>query len=440
MSGVRALRIRLGTTDVGLLFAMDDGRTYFRFDDAYALDAKRPIMSQAFLGDSEEETRQQLLLAHSELTIGPGNGALPPFFSNLLPEGVLRKHLIAEGGLPPQDEFGLLATCGEDLPGDVRAVAANLDERALGRLVTQSRESYELSSYQTPAPHAISLSGVQPKVALMSAPRGRYVMRSKTAAGRHFIGKLPATDAAGMPEVEHTSLLLATAAGVDCCDAELLPLSAIADRLPFSLRDDARTFLLVHRFDRDAVTPTRRRHMEDFAQVLELMPANKYGGDYASIGLALLDGSSQPERDILQLLRRLKVNELLGNFDAHAKNFSLLYHTPGDARLSPAYDIVAHAVYQSGAGHGLLFWPGQKTRTALTPVVVRTLANIWDVPESKLNAELVDTVAQAVQNWPALISGSPMSAQQKEMLTQHFDKNASVQAWRRRNSARTSAA
>ncbi|MEC5218913.1 serine/threonine-protein kinase HipA [Actimicrobium sp. GrIS 1.19] len=432
MSGVRSLRIRLGKTNVGHLFAMDDGRTYFRFDDAYALDLNRPILSQAFQGDTEAETLVQLMTPVTELTVGPGGGVLPVFFSNLLPEGVLRKQLIQDGKLNPTDEFALLATCGEDLPGDVWAVHDELDAPTLGRLVTQGMESYELSSYQTPAPTAISLSGVQPKIALVSAPGGRYVMRSKNNQGRHFIGKLPATDSAGMPEVEFTSLQLAAAAGVTVCVAELLPMTAIADQIPFSLRDDGRNFLLVHRFDRDVDTPTRRLHMEDFAQALEIMPANKYAGSYAAIGLALIDGSSAPDDDLIELVRRIKVNELLGNFDAHTKNFSLLYRADGAVRLSPAYDIVAHAAYQKGAGHGLVFFPGQPEKTTLTPDIVRRLSNQWDVPEAKLKDAVIDAVDRAMRLWLEIIETSLMSGQQKEMLKGHIAVNASAQSWTRK--------
>jgi serine/threonine-protein kinase HipA len=433
MSGVRSLRITLGETPVGSLFGLDDGRVYFRFDESYALNLNRPVLSTAFIADSEPETQAQLLNPGLASIIGEGNGRLPVFFRNLLPEGMLRKHLLSRARLDEHDELGLLAYCGEDLPGDVWAMAETLDDNALGRLLTQGRDSYEMSSHQLPTPQAVSLSGVQPKVSLMAAPGGRYVMRSKNRSGLHFIGKLPASDYAAMPEVEHVSMQLAAAAGIDVCHTELLPLSAIADRLPYTLREDARNFLLVRRFDRDADTPTGRRHMEDFAQALELKPESKYEGSYAAIGLVLQRASSAPEADLLELLRRIKVNELLGNFDAHVKNFSLLYGPKGEARLSPAYDIVAYAAYLDGQGHALKFYPGQKTRSDLTPAVLRQLANIWEVPENRLKDAVAQTVDRAMRAWPELIQESVLAAGQKERLVGHLEKNSAVTAWRRRN-------
>lgn len=66
---------------------------------------------------------KQLLNPSIDPNRGPGKGKLPPFFRGLLPEGRLRKHLLAEAHLQPDDELGLLAYCGTDLPGNVYALA-----------------------------------------------------------------------------------------------------------------------------------------------------------------------------------------------------------------------------------------------------------------------------------------------------------------------------
>ncbi len=432
MTMLRALRVRLGVTDVGSLFALDDGRVYFRFDDTYATTIGRPVLSQLYCAATEERTMAQLLDPALDVNRGDGKSGLPPFFQNLLPEGQLRKHLMERAGLAPDDEFGLLAYCGKDLPGDVSVHAESLDDRALGRLIAQSRDSYEMSAGQLPTPDGESISGVQPKIGLVRAAGGRYVMRSKDSHGQHFIGKLPATDYPGMPEVEFASLTLAKAAGVNVCEFELVALSAIADRLPFGLRSDAEHFLLIHRFDRDAGTATGRLHMEDFAQITGTPASGKYSGTYAALGVVLLERSNRGEDDVFELLRRIKVNELLGNFDAHLKNFSLLYRTPTSAVLSPAYDIVAYAAYLAGNGHALAFAPRQKPKQLLTPAVLRQLANIWQIPEPKLQMVLIDTVERAMQSWPDLLQSLPLTAVQKTRISEHMACNPSVVAWQRR--------
>ncbi|NJS37066.1 MAG: HipA domain-containing protein [Brachymonas sp.] len=84
-------------------------------------------------------------------------------------------------------------------------------------------------------------------------------------------------------------------------------------------------FLSVKRFDRDApsehagFTRAGRLHMEDFCQVLSMPAQQKYEGSYLQI-MAVLAGLGR-DADVEELVRRLVVNELLGNFDAHLKNF-----------------------------------------------------------------------------------------------------------------------
>lgn len=450
MSVVRSLRIRLGTVPVGSLFGLDDGRVYFRFDDAYAKDPGRPVLSQLYVvapalgGDAqsaaqavaaaEAATVAQLLDPALDVNRGDGKFGLPPFFQNLLPEGPLRKQLIGDLGLDVNDELGLLAACGGDLPGDVRADAETLDDSALGRLIGQSRDSYEMSSGQVPTPQQTSISGMQPKVALVLAAPGRYVMRSRQTAGRHFIGKLPTTEFERLPEVEYSALKLAAAAGVDVCEVSLEPLSVIADRLPYAMQQDGRNFLLVSRFDRDVDTPTRRLHIEDFAQVTGTFSDNKYAGTYAAIGLLLKRRSTQGQADVDELLRRIKVSELLGNYDAHLKNFSLIYPL-GEAgpRLSKAYDIVAYGIYLSGSGHGLQFLPGQDKRTLLTPRTLRELANAWAIPEKRLREAVTRCVDQAMRSWPTLIRELPLSDPHRTQLGRYIQGHADVLSWRKRH-------
>lgn len=433
MSLIRSLRIQLNEIDVGSLFEVDDGRVYFRFDDEYCDAPGRPVLSQSYKAANEIQTQKQLRDVALKENRGNGSWGLPPFFQNLLPEGQLRKHLMELGNFVPHDEFGLLGFCGLSLPGGVTALSEKHDEEALGRLIAQGKDSYEMSSAQMPTPEGVSLSGVQPKIELVQASGGRYVMRSKDGAGAHFIGKLPASDYPLMPEVEYSSMKLAEAAGVNICQFELLPLSDIKDNLPFGLREDAENFLLVHRFDRDAATPTHRLHMEDFAQATATPSGNKYSGTYAAMGRLLATRSMYGADDALELLRRIKVNELLGNFDAHLKNFSLLY-TPETHQfyLSPAYDIVAYAAYTTGTGHALAILPDQKPRQLLTPAAVRGLANIWEIPEPKLTKVLVDTVDKAMTLWPELLPDLPLTPSHQARIESHMDANPSVQAWKAR--------
>lgn len=109
-----------------------------------------------------------------------------------------------------------------------------------------------------------------------------------------------------------------------------------------------RPYLLVDRYDRRASTPGLRLHQEDFCQALSVAPEHKYqneGGPGLAQAFALLRSATRPSApQTLKLLDYVAFNALIGNHDAHGKNFSLLYTTAG-AVLTPLYDALCTAVY-----------------------------------------------------------------------------------------------
>jgi len=90
-----------------------------------------------------------------------------------------------------------------------------------------------------------------------------------------------------------------------------------------------------------------REHQEDFCQALGVIPENKYqneGGPSLKQCFALLrELSSAPVIDLQRLLDAIIFNFLVGNHDAHGKNFSLLYGR--EIRLAPLYDVLSTAYY-----------------------------------------------------------------------------------------------
>jgi serine/threonine-protein kinase HipA len=110
--------------------------------------------------------------------------------------------------------------------------------------------------------------------------------------------------------------------------------------------DLGETALIVTRFDRSADGGKLR--LEDFAQILckprGLDYGGKYDGSYEDVAAVIREHSARPAIDLSRFFRRLVLFALVGNCDAHLKNFSLL-ETPAGLRLSPAYDIVNTALY-----------------------------------------------------------------------------------------------
>ncbi len=70
------------------------------------------------------------------------------------------------------------------------------------------------------------------------------------------------------------------------------------------------------------------------------------GGPGVRDAIALIDEKSAvPARDREQFWLALVFNVLIGNCDAHGKNYSLLYHSPAPS-LAPLYDLLCTAVYE----------------------------------------------------------------------------------------------
>ena len=113
-----------------------------------------------------------------------------------------------------------------------------------------------------------------------------------------------------------------------------------------------RSFLLVERYDRlvDAQGRRRRLHQEDFCQALGVVPEMKYqneGGPDLAQCFGLVRRATRPSApQILRLFDYVIFNVLIGNHDAHAKNFSLLYSGKTPV-LAPFYDTLSTAVYPS---------------------------------------------------------------------------------------------
>ncbi len=111
-----------------------------------------------------------------------------------------------------------------------------------------------------------------------------------------------------------------------------------------------RSFLLVERYDRliDAQGHRQRLHQEDFCQALGVVPEMKYqneGGPDLAQCFNLVRSATRPSApQVLRLLDYVIFNALIGNHDAHAKNFSLLYSGKAPV-LAPFYDTLSTAVY-----------------------------------------------------------------------------------------------
>ncbi|MCC5610751.1 type II toxin-antitoxin system HipA family toxin, partial [Nostoc sp. CHAB 5834] len=364
---IRILEVSLGDTLCGHLFLYGKGAAFetLRFVPAepYVVSPERPTLSLAYTSTSEEEARQLLRDVTSREFNGYKNPRgqdtfLPAWFQNLLPEGAFLRHIAQLRNCAVDDHFEILAACGKDLPGAVTVRPAEHDAGLLQTLVTQGQDALEMSVIALPMHEGFSLSGVQPKLSV-NEKDGRYVARTRLDSTTRIIAKLPAVGFPRMPEVEHTSMSLARMAGANVCETKLVPLSALEAEHDYDLGDpdpETTMFLAVTRYDRQ---DERRIHAEDFAQIFSVMPDNKYSKEYSyaqMMGLMLMK-PSLGEEAVFELARRLTVNELLGNADAHLKNIGIYYPRGNVPELPPAYDVVSQYALNNSYGHALFLLP-----------------------------------------------------------------------------------
>ncbi len=272
------------------------------------------------------------------------NGVVRSFLDGLLPEDDARRLIAQDLGLPADDTFGLVRALGRDCAGALviqpdsdqappqatTLTAETLSEDEIARLVENLR-SAPLGVDQRVR---ISLAGVQEKLLLTQLPDGKWGRPVDGTPSTHILKP----EIRGYPQTvenEAFCMRLAKNLGMDVADVETITIGG-------------RQLLVVARYDR-VVAPTgavNRIHQEDFCQATETPPANKYEEDGGPSLRKVAGILSEADPDSLEsLLRAVTLNLVVGNGDAHAKNFSLLHDRNGALRLAPLYDLLSTLMY-----------------------------------------------------------------------------------------------
>lgn len=300
-------------------------------------------MSFAYLPEYER-TRSAEPLSHA-LPVRAETYAhadVEPFLSNLLPDDIIRTRLGAILQIPRENTFAFLKAIGGDCAGAVAFFPEGvspeedpgnyrqLSDEEAGRIL-ENLESRPLDVGEEG--FRISGSGAQDKLIACFSGEGVSLPLNGTPS-THII-KNALRDYPDSVENEWFTMRLAAACGLRVANCEIAVIGG------------KRRYVTV-RYDRKIVEGrTVRLHQEDFCQMLKIDPRRKYealGGPGILDCLSLLRSASMSARDTLEFLNRVVFNFLVGNGDAHGKNFSAIY----DGRLptlAPAYDLMSTAIY-----------------------------------------------------------------------------------------------
>jgi serine/threonine-protein kinase HipA len=268
------------------------------------------------------------------------------FFAGLLPEGHLRRLIAQQCQVSSQNDFALLNAIGGECAGAITFLPLGhsvpaaegaevewLDETQLITLLDELPRRPMLAGHDG---IRLSLAGAQDKLPVVfdgvrtGLPKGgqpsTHILKPAIAAVEDSVHN------------EGFCLKLAQAMGMPTAQAQILQ---VHDR----------QVLLVARYDRVLSANGRpmRLHQEDFCQALGVVPEMKYqneGGPDLRACFDLLRKATRPSApELLRLLDAVVFNALVGNHDAHAKNFSLLYEAGTAPKLAPLYDLLSTAVY-----------------------------------------------------------------------------------------------
>ena len=324
----RRLRVDLHGELVGHLTQDDQGRIRFAYatrwlerGDSRPLSRSLPLRPERF---NPRETE--------------------PFFAGLLPEEEQRTRIARNLGISANNYFAMLAEVGGEIAGAARLIS---EEASLSESGTDYRPltPEDLAEILRELPHRpmmagtgevrLSLAGAQSKLPIR-VDGDNYSLPLGSAPSTHVI-KPENERLHGLVVNEAYCMQLAGTVGLRTAHASISRVSDVE-------------FLLVDRYDRvrNAEGEVERLHQEDFCQALGISSVQKYqaegGPGIADLMRLTREATSTPVTEVAHLLDAVIFNLLIGNNDAHGKNFSLLYRERA-VTIAPLYDLVSTAYY-----------------------------------------------------------------------------------------------
>ena len=325
----RTLNVYYDRVPVGQLIQDDGGQMTFQYDASWLAKPEPIALSRSL-----------------PLRGGPfGQKQCRGVFGGMLPEEDNRKVIARILGISDKNDFAMLEQIGGECAG---AISFLPDDEEIPK--DDDRYRYladdELAKILRELPRRplmagadgirLSLAGAQDKIAVR-IDAGKISIPHGNAPSSHVLK--PAIDTyEGVVFNEAFCMTLARSCGLNAAPVDIGEVEGI-------------DYLLAERFDRirDGEGTIQRLHQEDFCQALGIPAEIKYqteGGPSLAVCFALIrEASSAPAPDLIALLDAVIFNMLIGNHDAHAKNFSLLYMPDRSIRLAPLYDLVSTVFY-----------------------------------------------------------------------------------------------
>lgn len=271
-----------------------------------------------------------------------------PFFKGLLPEGEFLRSIARTFHISAENPFTVLQEIGGECAGAVSLAAPGgeppfasapdpewLSEPQLASLLAELPARPLLSGPDDDEGVRLSLAGTRDKLPVLLQDDRMGITRGRPPS-THIV-KVPPSELEGFVANEAYCMALARETGL-----------SVATAVPLHAGD--LEALLVERYDRfQTGSKVRRIHQEDLCQASGRPPEMKYeaegGPGVADCARLISEHGAGPGASLLGFLDALLFNLLIGNADAHSKNYSLLLEGPGAPQLAPLYDLLSTRAY-----------------------------------------------------------------------------------------------
>ena len=318
------LNVYLNNDFVGALSKDDNGGVSFQYDKnaKHSLSLTLPIREEIYL-----------------------NKDCKGFFNGLLPESEQVRIAIGKKyGINPKNDFSMLNAIGYDCAGAVaffqdKPIKLKEYYEIKGDILSED----ELEKYIKELPKKplalgtdkrLSLAGAQDKTAVVMI-NNKIAIPEDNVPSTHILK--PAIN--GLTETienEYLCLKVAEKLGIQIPNIQIC-------------QANDTQYLLIERYDREVNNEKIKRiHQEDFCQASNIPSAYKYqseGGVDFKRCIEILKRTTKPAVSIKQFVKLMIFNYLIGNNDAHGKNFSILHYDNGEITFAPAYDILCTSIY-----------------------------------------------------------------------------------------------
>ncbi len=408
---MKRLIVYLHDTRVGSLEQDESGLMQFRYDEtwlnrpaAIPLSRSLPLQPEVFQG---KKTR--------------------PFFAGILPDEDPRKKIAAILGISERNDFALLERIGGECAGAVSLLPEGTAPPRPEDIRLRELSEIELKDVVAELPRRplmagmegvrLSLAGAQDKLPVV-VHGSKISLPLDNTPSSHILKPEP-DRFPGLAANEILCMKLAGAVGLNVPSVEYRLVGEKA-------------CILVQRYDRliNRDGTTTQLHQEDFCQALGFPPERKYqeeGGPLLRDCISLLrEWSTAPVVDIRDFIDGLIFNVLIGNADAHGKNYSILYRS-GERRLAPFYDLVCTLAWPELSKHLAMKIGGAKSLDTLTvdnwrkmaqetrlgwPMIRERINEICQMIPDKLDAmgmSIPDDMAEKTEHLPRIIAGRASS-------------------------------